>query len=112
MLGSSPNVQNLVSKIFAKHCKRFGFKSLMSRPGLGTFKSRFRLEFLLKISVSQRQCLGLEDFGRDSSSGCYLLYKVGYIVKERITLSAATGTSPTMSIAQRTYYPHSLGRLR
>ena len=55
VLGSSPNVQNLVSKIFA--LQTFGFKSLVSRLGLRMFKSRYRLEFLLKISVSQRQCL-------------------------------------------------------
>ena len=36
-----------------------GFKSLVSRLGLGTFKSRSRLEFLLEVSVSQRQCLVL-----------------------------------------------------
>ena len=53
VLGSSLNVQNLVSKIL----QTFGFKSLVSRLGLGPFKSRSRLEFLLKVAVSQRQCL-------------------------------------------------------
>ena len=70
VLGSSSNVQNLVSKIL----QTFGFKSLVSRLGLGPFKSRSRLEFLLKswsrlglaTSISR---LGLEDFDRDSSSG-------------------------------------------
>jgi len=33
-----------------------GFKSLVSRLGLGTFKSRSRLDFLLKVSVSESQC--------------------------------------------------------
>jgi len=38
--------------------------------------SRFRLDFLLKVSVSERQCLGLEDFDRDSSSGLHKITKI------------------------------------
>ena len=53
VLETSPNVQNLVSKIFAKYCKRFVSKVSC----LVSFKSRSRPKFLLKISVSQRQCL-------------------------------------------------------
>ena len=44
-------------KNIRKILQTFGFKSLESRLGLGTFNSRSRLEFLLKVSVSQRQCL-------------------------------------------------------
>ena len=60
VLGSLPNVQNLVSKILAKYCKRLVSKvsclvsvSERSSLGLGTLKSRSRLEFLLKVSVSK-----------------------------------------------------------
>ena len=44
-------------KNICKILQTFGFKSLVSRLGLGTFKSRSRLDFLLEVSVSQRQCL-------------------------------------------------------
>ena len=43
------NVKNI-----CKILQTFGLKSLVSRLGLGTFKSRSRLEFLLKVSVSSR----------------------------------------------------------
>ena len=58
-LGSSSKVQNLVSKIFAKYCKHLVSKVSSLVSGLKTFKSRSRLEFLLKVSVLQRQCLDL-----------------------------------------------------
>ena len=63
VLGSSPNVQNLVSKIFAKYCKRLVSKvsclvSVSKRSSLGLATSVFRLD--------------LEDFGRDSSSGLHI----------------------------------------
>ena len=74
-LGSSPNVQNLVSKIFAKYCKRLVSKvsclvSVSERSSLGlvsSFCSKSRSRLGLATSMS-RLGLGLEDFGRDSSS--------------------------------------------
>jgi len=62
----------------------------VSRLGLGTFKSRSLLDFLLKVSVSSRlrasmSRLGLEDFGRDSSSARHL-----FIIKSSIKVSANT----------------------
>ena len=41
-------------KNICKILQTFGFKSLVSCLGLGTFKSHPRLEFLLKVSVSSR----------------------------------------------------------
>ena len=35
----------------------FDFKSLVFRLGVGMFKSWSRLDFLIEVSVSQRQCL-------------------------------------------------------
>jgi len=62
----------------------FGFKTLVSRLGLGTFKTQSRLNFLLKVSISSWYPLGLitsmscaarlsrlEDFDRDSSFDDY-----------------------------------------
>ena len=91
VLRSSPNVQNLVSKIFEKYCKRLVSKvscliSVSERSSLGlvSVSSRSRLGLvsvssrLGLVSVSSRSRLGLvsvssrsrlEDFGRDSSSG-------------------------------------------
>ena len=73
VLGNSPNVQNLVSKIFAKYCKRLVLKvssliSVLERSSLGLvsiFFSKSRSRRGLATSMSR---LGLEDFGRDSSS--------------------------------------------
>ena len=42
---------------YLQNIANVGFKSLVSRLGRGPFKSRSRFEFLLKVSVSQRQCL-------------------------------------------------------
>jgi len=47
-------VQNLLKKI-RNILKTFGFKSL----GLGMFKYRSRLDFLLRVSVSKHHCLVL-----------------------------------------------------
>ena len=44
-------------KTFATFCKRLVPNCLVSRLDLRTFKSRSRLDFLLKVSVSHRQCL-------------------------------------------------------
>ena len=65
VLGSSPNVQNLVSKIFAKYCKRLVSKvSSPSRKVQVSVSSRVFAQSLgLATSMSR---LGLEDFGRDS----------------------------------------------
>ena len=73
VLESSPNVQNLMSKIFAKYCKRLVSKvsclvSVSERSSLGlvsSFCSKSRSRFGLATSMSP---LGLEDCGRDSSS--------------------------------------------
>ena len=73
VLGSSPNIQNLVSKIFAKYCKRLVSKvsclvSVSERSSLGlvsSFCSKSWSRLGLATSMSR---LGLEDFGRDSSS--------------------------------------------
>ena len=71
VLGNSPNVQNLVSKIFAKYCKRLVLKvsslvSVLERSSLGlvsSFFSKSRSRRGLATSMSR-----LEDFGQDSSS--------------------------------------------
>ena len=73
VLGNSTNVQNLLSKIFAKYCKRLVSKvsclvSVSEPSSLGlvsSFCSKFRSRLGLATSLSR---LGLEDFGRDSSS--------------------------------------------
>ena len=70
VLGSSPNVQNLVSKIFAKHLvsKVSCLVSVSERSSLGlvsSFCSKSWCRLGLATSMSR---LGLEDFGRDSSS--------------------------------------------
>ena len=73
VLGSSPNIQNLVSKIFVKYCKRLVSKvsclvSVSERSSLGlvsSFCSKSWSRLGLATSMSR---LGLEDFGRDSSS--------------------------------------------
>ena len=67
VLGSSRNVQNLVSKIFAKYCERLVSKvwclvSVSARSSLGLVSS---------FCSKSRSRLGLEDFGRDSSSAVY-----------------------------------------
>ena len=77
VLGCSPNVQNLVLKIFAKYCNCLISKvsclvSVSTRSSFGLVssicsKSRSRLG--LATSMSR---LGLEDFGRDSSSDLYI----------------------------------------
>ena len=71
VLGSSPNVQNLVSKIFAKYCKRLVSKvsclvSVSERSSLGLVSS-FCSKSRSRLATSMSR-LGLEDFGRDSSS--------------------------------------------
>ena len=71
VLGSSPNVQNLVSKIFAKYCKRLVSNvsylvSVSEGSSLGlvsSFWSKSRSRLGLATSMAR---LGLEDFGRDS----------------------------------------------
>ena len=58
VLGSSPNVQNLLSKIFAKYCKRLISKvSSRSRPVQVSISFRVFAQSLGLVSVSQRQCL-------------------------------------------------------
>ena len=90
VLGSSPHVQNLVSKIFANianvwfqktrvssrsrnvqvsvssrvFARSLSLVSVSQRQCLVSVSQRQCL-----VSVSQRQCLGLEDSDRDSSSG-------------------------------------------
>ena len=58
VLGSSQNVQNLVSKIFAKYCTRLVSKvSSRSRHVQVSVSSRVFAQSLGLVSVSQRQCL-------------------------------------------------------
>ena len=67
MLESSPNFQNLVSKIFAKYCKRLVSKvsSRFRKVQVSVSSRVFAQSLNLATSISR---LGLEDFGRDSSS--------------------------------------------
>jgi len=63
---------SIVQNFIKKNSKKFvNIWFQKSRLGLGTFKSRSRLDFLLKVSVSNVNVssrLGLEEFGRDCSS--------------------------------------------
>ena len=81
VLGSLPNVLNLVSKIFAKYCKRLVSKVLclvsvsegLSLGLVSSFCSKSRSRLGLATSMS-RLGLGIDDFGRDSSFGVNLLH--------------------------------------
>ena len=58
LLGSSPNIQNLESKIFAKYCKRLISKvSSRSRNVQVSVSSGVFAQSLALVSVSQRQYL-------------------------------------------------------
>ena len=121
VVGSSPNVQNLVSKIFAKYCKRLVSKvscvvSVSERSCLGlvlSFCSKSRSRLGLATSMS-RLGIGLEAFGRDSSSGSiiapsivshnlitktsyhhpYYMILMGYLTASRIYISKKKQTIP------------------
>ena len=102
MLGSSPNVQNLVSKIFAKYCKRLVSKvsclvSVSERSSLGLARV-FAQSLGLATSMSR---LGLEDFGRDSSSGNFLFELHISACDHRLSLDFWFGEAQTINHMQR-----------
>jgi len=88
-----------------------GFKSLVSRLGLGTFKSRSRLDFLLKVSVSSRSCFGLASvspwsrFGLASISPRSRLGLVPVSSRSRLDLVSVSKRQCLVSSRSQRFWP-------